>query len=525
MFPIVLEWLTTSAELVVGKVVKTSEDEKEISFQLNKNSFGKSCEEDNEKSNETIVDEETVEKSELLQTNDKEEKVAIGKSDEDVFEPNTQNEGQGRNEVVEQEEEITFVEQLNWKQNGSAGLMLLNSYDDIDIADADNVESLDESSVEVVSDQENENNSAKVEQSSYNDDDGEVLVLEENISEVVQFEPVNETFTESAKLVQLKKGNEWGKVVEAMFELTSGKLAKEEVVVANDLVYIWGHHLSKANLMINLKFEDECSVRYKLKTKDDTSLIQIERLWFGSQSSSPARAEGDPGFAAWLNQRKLTEKDFLKWIRNQVPPQPYFPLRSEIFCCKVVEFVQVEETNFCSSKVLLQIGDIFGGDISNKCTQLNGEIDQSKQVSMPENGVKSDKENGRIAMLSREDFYVGGVSVGYSNLRNLLRRGDLINCQIRETADGEKDADMPNIVTHIAYLGFIGSERPTKANLSPAFARNLENDLKILGLTVSEFEALRFPIQTNGDSADLSDDKKNYEYFFVRDFIVHYRGR
>jgi len=580
-------------EKTVDKVIEKSEensfDEKTVEKVIEKSkekSFDeKTVEKVIEKSKEKNFDEEIVEKvndektaekfdkpSELEQPGDKEEKEVAEKynepipvfeekeirnSDVQVCESSKRNEV--GSEVIEHEEEITFIEEkvhFDSSQLGSVGLMLLQSYDEIDYDDMvenpdndDVAEIPDQSSIEAVSEQEpsaldNQNDNSK-DSRRIPVDDGE-----ENIAEVVKSETVNETFTESAKLVQLRKGNEWGKVVEAIFELTTGKHAKEQVTVSNDLIYVWGYHLNKANLMINLKFEDECIVRYKLITEDDITLppscFQIEKVWFGSEISS----RDDPDFAAWLNLRKLTEKDFFKWIRNQVPPQPYFPLQSEIFRCSVVDFVLVEGTDFCASKVLLQVGDVIDGKKSGKeeaTTPMEGEgqLEQTvddvvikNDVDKLENGTESsdnkteaekttsseivnEKRNlsnaagdlkidvEKIAILSRDDLYVGGVSVGYSNLRLLLRRGDLISCQIREIEVAEKDAGLPKVVTHIAYLGFVGSERPTKANLTTAFASHLENDLKMLGLNVNEFEALRFPVQTNGDSADLSGDKTN----------------
>ncbi len=77
----------------------------------------------------------------------------------------------------------------------------------------------------------------------------------------------NETFFDRAKLVQLKKpakGIGDGKVVAGVFEILSGQFVNKRVTVINSSMYIWGHHMGMANLMMNVRFGDECTIEHQL---------------------------------------------------------------------------------------------------------------------------------------------------------------------------------------------------------------------------------------------------------------------
>jgi hypothetical protein len=96
-------------------------------------------------------------------------------------------------------------------------------------------------------------------------------------------------------------------------------------------MFIWGHNLGIANLMANLKCNDECSVEYtvsKAKACHSPSghVTQSEQLIevpvvkaakFGSDAMKPV-VSTDKDFVAWLKDRKITEAEFQRWVGNQV---------------------------------------------------------------------------------------------------------------------------------------------------------------------------------------------------------------
>jgi len=362
-------------------------------------------------------------------------------------------------------------------------------------------------------------------------------------------EKVKELFSASAKLLQLKKPNkglECGKVVTGVFEILTGTFTKSLVDVQNTSMFVWGHNLGKANLALNLKYGDECTLNY-IVAKDTTGDLThpvVKSLWFGSQQSNTDQPVETSDFKIWLANRNLREKDFLKWIRNQVPPTPYFPFLSDIYRCRVLGYVRDEE-NFSVRGVFLEICDLFFHcDASSNCgnnkipgIQLNNtniEAPQSEQIVSPvdenefsapdfdddsksrdnmipgmenyEEGNKADTPaigSNKFAVLFKEDFYICGVRVCNSDLRLLLKPGDLICCQCQPIDNEDKEelaklSRIPNIeasITQEAYLGYVGSERPKQANLAPCYAPEIDKYLETKGISFTEFEIMRYPDQ------------------------------
>ena len=111
--------------------------------------------------------------------------------------------------------------------------------------------------------------------------------------------------------------------------------------------------------------------------------------------------------------------------------------------------------------------------------------------------------SNKFAVLFTEDFYICGVQVCNSDLRLLLKPGDLICCQYQpigteEKAELEELSRIPNIevsITYVAYLGYVGSERPKQASLAPCYAPDISKYLETKGISLNEFEVMRYPNQ------------------------------
>jgi hypothetical protein len=259
----------------------------------------------------------------------------------------------------------------------------------------------------------------------------------------------------------------------AFFTMTSGQFNKKIVSVSNNCMYAWGHSLSKANLMLNLKPGDKCSVKYSIERPTDAAPCPlVKALWFGSQKSTPTNPS-DPGFSNWLKSKNLAGKEFMDWIENQVPPKPYFPYSTNIYSCKIIGFLR-EEGNFSAQGVYLEFFRITANAADART----------------------------IGLLMREDFYVCGSAVGDLDLRFLLHRGDRINCQLMPISNMDKlrlqkELALPssNDVTYIANLGYLGTERPQEAGQSLDSNRALEKWLASKGHTLEEFRAMINPTQ------------------------------
>jgi len=355
-----------------------------------------------------------------------------------------------------------------------------------------------------------------------------------------------EIFTDTARIVQLKRpskgNNETSKVVTGIFEILSGKFSKRRVTVSNASMYVWGHHLDKANLMFHLKYGDECTIEYRvaeIKASEDTppeegaqtnSLVKtpiVKTLWFGDINSAPATLADNPNFSLWLTHHSIDEKDFQKWIKNQVPNRPFFPYPSDIFSCKVIGYVR--EDKFFAQGVFLEIEDMIRkiddtdkpkeavevvppGTEDAEDPAVKFEEQEQQKIDQPDVTGKEKKhseitwkdppasDSRQIAILMQDDFFVCGVTVGSADLRFLLRPDDIVSCQIQAITNADKRrlkkelSQMPELtVTHIAYLGYVGPKRPKQANLAPAYAPFIDKYLKTKGLTMEEFEAMRSP--------------------------------
>ena len=315
----------------------------------------------------------------------------------------------------------------------------------------------------------------------------------------------NETFFDRAKLVQLRKppkGISNGKVVAGVFEILSGQFVNKRVTVINSSMYVWGHHMGMANLMMSLRFGDECTIEHQISrhTKShnmgsrDFVVPTVKNLWFGKQTSTPVQ-NNDPEFVSWLAERKIDEKEFSKWLKNQVPPKPYLPFVTNFYKCKVVGYVR--QDNFSANGVILEIGQTVQHHRNNKDSK-NEEKDFDKNLEevQPENETSSKK----FAFLDQEDFYICGVCVCNSDLRLLLKIDDVIQCQVQPISNADQQIFKKELaqhsdlkITHIGLLGYVGPQVPTQANLAPSYAACLDKFLKAKGISLAEFEAMRYP--------------------------------
>ena len=336
-----------------------------------------------------------------------------------------------------------------------------------------------------------------------------------------------------AKLVQLvKPGQDCVKVVSAVFQILTGHLSGTLVTVLNNRMYAWGHHLGLANLMINLQYGEECTIEYQIDVAANgksgasnlkSSLKTVTSLWFGSKTAPSARPGGDPLFYAWLSQRNIDEKYFFKWIRNQVPPKPFLPLISDQYNGKVIGYIR--EDNFTAVGVFLKLGGLVRkaseNNLSSKVVPLEqnptkrqdelidaselekapeGESDLVKKLNKINKWSEKQKEDGEIAILNREDFYVCGVGVGCADLRLLLKINDAVICQIRPVHQNDKKpmgnnfAQLQNrSVTQVVFMGFVGPHCPKESNLAPTSSPHLAKFLRNRGLSMPEFVSMRNP--------------------------------
>lgn len=329
----------------------------------------------------------------------------------------------------------------------------------------------------------------------------------------------DQTHFDLAKLVQLKKpdGSEDSPVLCGIFEILSGRFSQMKVTVSSGAMYAWGHHLSKANLMHVLKFGDTCNLEYRiveLKHTDDQDESSsqstretcerpiVKTLWFGPTMTVPAKANNNPAFCSWLVSHERTEAEFIQWVKNQLPLKNFFPFPADIYHSKVIGFVR-EETGFEAVGVFLEIKEVFctSDDFSNTNGKTKS-VEESKTTNEksenPET-VENNNLNQKVALLLSKDLYICGVNVEHSDLRVMLKIGDLVFCQIqninnifrRKLKKQLNQVPTPNQVTHIAYLGYLGDERPMQPDLKPSSSPNLKEYLKSKGITIEEFESMR----------------------------------
>ena len=264
--------------------------------------------------------------------------------------------------------------------------------------------------------------------------------------------------------------------------------------------------------MYNLKYGDECTMEYRVSkfksTEEDwseatetdsiVSMPVVKNIWFGSQKLAKPK---DPEFVAWLSKKAITLKYFLSWVQNRAPEKPYFPFLSDIYSSKVVGYVRAEE-GFAAQGVYLEIGDVISRiDEEKTSDEKEPTEDANTDDAKSRDNAKSETASPKIAILLRDDFFVCGVNAHHADLRVLLHLNDEVSCQVRPICNSDKRRIKKELlrtadstVTHVAYLGYVGPTRPTQASLSPTIARDLDTFLKSkLGLTVDEFQAIRFP--------------------------------
>ncbi|EFX59994.1 hypothetical protein DAPPUDRAFT_125955, partial [Daphnia pulex] len=85
-------------------------------------------------------------------------------------------------------------------------------------------------------------------------------------------------------------------------------------------------------------------------------------------------------------------------------------------------------------------------------------------------------------------------------LRLLLKINDVIQCQVQPISNVDRQffkkelAQYSNLkVTHIGVLGYVGPQLPSQANLAPSYSPSLDKFLKAKGISLAEFEAMRYP--------------------------------
>ena len=75
-----------------------------------------------------------------------------------------------------------------------------------------------------------------------------------------------------------KNGNS-GKTIAGTMQVTSGKYEGLKLCFTNGSLYIWGHNLSKASLMYNIKAEDEFMA--EIRENPDSKPCSIKKAWIG----------------------------------------------------------------------------------------------------------------------------------------------------------------------------------------------------------------------------------------------------
>jgi len=280
----------------------------------------------------------------------------------------------------------------------------------------------------------------------------------------------------AAKIVQFKKPSEKGaKVVHGIMEMLEGEFRGMKGFFQTSHGYVWGHHLARANLMYNLRPGDVFLVEATKKTitavygtsndAQDVPLI-IKNCWLGIQSEEAQTAAGNVEFSAWLADRDISEYEFKKWINDRLEPVPYFPLPTDAYKGEVVSLIR--ESPKCEGCV----------------------------VRITDDGPFWDL----LVLVEREELYVCGVSVGASDLRMLVRPGDVINVQVQFMSGKERQAKARNYpkledkeINHSALIAYLGKNRPRSSSLQPKDSSELFQFLEAFGITVQEFENMRTP--------------------------------
>jgi hypothetical protein len=116
--------------------------------------------------------------------------------------------------------------------------------------------------------------------------------------------------------------------------------------------------------------------------------------------------------------------------------------------------------------------------------------------------IRNDEAENSIkgAVAFDTDFYVGGVSLGRSDLRMVLRIGELVRVQLHEMSSAEKRRikkvinDKPDLAKadHMASLAYVGCEkRPKTATLAINMCPEVNPFMAARGWSTEEFEYMR----------------------------------
>ena len=305
-----------------------------------------------------------------------------------------------------------------------------------------------------------------------------------------------ETFIHKARLVQLQKPPmEGGKTFSAILEITEGQFAGQQVGTSNWKTSVFGHGLSNATLTYFLNYGDECEVEYSVGHSKPIgqplafaeATPTVVRTWFGSRTI-PER--GNPEFEEWLKSRNTDEAQFLNWIRNLLPIKPYLPLPGDVYVGRV--FASIQESNGSATCGLFV-------KVVTKLATVETILATTVDPEVPQDLKEDAEEQKKVAILMRDDLYICGVAVKFSDLKSLFTNGDDIKCQIRPITTSDRSqlakelAQRPveSTVTHVAYLGYVGPKRPQQATLSPDDAAHLDKFLTSKGLSIQDFKTMR----------------------------------
>lgn len=281
--------------------------------------------------------------------------------------------------------------------------------------------------------------------------------------------PIVETPTVQAKVLQLKKPTNTKlqrRVFCGIMEIEDGEHSGKRGFFQTSSTYVWGYHMSQANLLYHIRAGDSfiCEVTPAQRDNQDVQLI-IKKAWLGIKSEDPQTAADNAEFSAWLVDHCLDEEMFLQWVRDDLPPKPFFPLPSKTYEAVVV--LLIRETTNTGDGALARI---------------------------TEEGSLKDS----LVLFERDDFYVCGVHVGDADMRFLIRPGDGVSCQVQEVTGREKSKMInkyPKIeeyeFNHIGLLAYVGSKRPKSATLKPTDSMELHRFLDGKGLSVEEFGQMR----------------------------------
>jgi hypothetical protein len=196
-------------------------------------------------------------------------------------------------------------------------------------------------------------------------------------------------------------------------------------------MYVFGHHLASASLMYYLSYGDECVVEYRIVSKQSAGehgedgepeaplqTVFVKSVWFGSRQAQPGNSGA---FMAWRTDKGLTERDFYRWVKDQLPAKPFFPFISDVHSCRVVGFMR-EEGAGAPVGLLLEVGVLVAHA-----------DDQVAPGDEPRSDTAADSDgNPAYAILLRQDVYVCGVALLEADLRLFFRPNDVVLCQLKQ---------------------------------------------------------------------------------------------